>query len=53
MSVAPQPCYYKLYAIKIMFFRAEINLSRASADMDLGFCLKTMSKDVCQRMGGL
>lgn len=53
MLVAPQPCYYKLYTIKMTLFRAEINPSRASMDMDLGFCLKSMSKRVCQRIGDL
>lgn len=35
----------------MVFLRAEINFIRASMDMDLGFCLKSMSKDVCQRIG--
>lgn len=52
MSIAPKFCYYKLY-IKMVFIRAEINLDRASMDMDFGFCLESMSKDVCQRKGDL
>lgn len=34
------------------FIRTEINLNRASMDMDLGFCLKLMSKDVYEGIEG-
>lgn len=51
MLIAPKFCYEKWYIIKMVFLRAEINFIRTSIDMDLGFCLKSMSKDVRQRIG--